>query len=88
MSESLWDVSHKETPKAKRITTVLNRADPAVNNECTHELIREWRGRRKDGISYYEFTKLPENHDIIDPDNPKAAIDIVYPKLIEILTQA
>jgi esterase/lipase len=85
VADSVMDAARKERAKARRITTVLNRADPAVNNEVTHELVREWRGLRRDGIGYYDFTTLPENHDIIDPDNPKAATGIVYPKLIELL---
>ena len=88
IADTVWEAAQHEAPKAQRITTVLNRADPAVNNEVTHELIREWRGLRRDGIGYVEMTKLPENHDIIDPDNPHAATQLVYPKLIEILTSS
>lgn len=70
---------------AQRITTIVNRADPAVNNEATQEVVTDWRGLRREGIEYVELRNLPENHDIIDPDNPHAAIDIVYPKLIAAL---
>lgn len=87
IADAVWDAAKCEAPKAGRITMALNRADPAVNNEVTHELILEWRGSRRDGISYYEFNNLPENHDIIDPDNPKAATRLVYPKLVALLTQ-
>ncbi len=85
IADAVYDVAHKEKARAQRITTIVNRADPAVNNEATEEVVTEWRGLRKDGIDYVELRNLPENHDIIDPDNPNAATDLVYPKLIAAL---
>jgi alpha-beta hydrolase superfamily lysophospholipase len=85
IANAVYDVAHREPARAQRITSVLNHADPAVNNEVTHEVIREWRGLRRDGIGYVVLRNLPENHDIIDPDNPLARVDMVYPKLIEAL---
>ncbi|HET9029717.1 MAG TPA: alpha/beta fold hydrolase [Candidatus Aquilonibacter sp.] len=87
ISDAVIEAAKREKPLATRIEAVLNRADPAVNNDVTHEVLRDWRGLRKHGISYYEFSTLPENHDIIDPDNPMAATQTVYPKLIDILTR-
>lgn len=87
ISDTVVEAARAAAPKAPQITVVMNRADPAVNNEVTHEVIRDWRGHRREGIGYYEFSSLPENHDIIDPDNPAAKTDLVYPKLIEILTR-
>ncbi len=85
IGEAVIDAARCLKAKAARITTVVNRADPAVNNEVTQEVVTEWRGLRKDGIEYIELRNLPENHDIIDPDNPHAAIALVYPKLIAAL---
>jgi esterase/lipase len=72
-------------PLARRITVVVNRIDPAVNNEATKEIALEWSTCGKERVSYVELRRLPENHDIIDPRNPLARTDIVYPKLIEAL---
>ena len=76
----------KKTPAAAgRISTVVNVRDPAVNNAATEQVVNRWKRLRTGGIDYIELTNLPENHDIIDPDNPQARIGLVYPKLIDIL---
>ncbi len=45
--------------------------------------MRGWQAHRQGAVSAIEFTGLPVNHDIIEPDNPKARTDIVYPRLLE-----
>lgn len=70
---------------AERVVTVVNRCDPAVNNEATKEVAQEWSAWNNNSVAYVELRKLPENHDIIDPANPLARTDLVYPKLLEIL---
>ncbi|HKE36347.1 MAG TPA: alpha/beta fold hydrolase [Candidatus Baltobacteraceae bacterium] len=71
---------------AERIVTVVNRCDPAVNNEAAEEIAKDWCGWNRNGVAYVELRNLPENHDIIDPANPLAQTALVYPKLLEILT--
>jgi esterase/lipase len=70
---------------ADRIVTIVNRADPAVNNEATRHVAEQWSGWKRDGSEYVELRHLPENHDIIDPQNPHACTDLVYPRLLEAL---
>ncbi|HUA10252.1 MAG TPA: alpha/beta fold hydrolase [Candidatus Acidoferrales bacterium] len=72
---------------AQQIVTAVNPLDPAVNNHETYETVESWRRLRASGVDYDELSGLPKNHDIIDPDNPLARTDIVYPKLIELLTR-
>lgn len=72
-------------PLAQRIIAVINRADPAVNNEATQEVVDLWEELRTDGIEFIEYRDLPQNHDIIDPDNPLARTELVYPRLIDAL---
>jgi alpha-beta hydrolase superfamily lysophospholipase len=71
---------------AERIVTVVNRCDPAVNNEAAEEIANDWCGWNRSGVAYVVLRNLPQNHDIIDPANPDARTDLVYPKLLEILT--
>jgi hypothetical protein len=85
IADAVYEAAREHKAQAQAITTMVNRADPAVNNAVTREVVTEWQGLRRDGITLIEMTRLPENHDIIDPDNPDAATDIVYPKLIEAL---
>lgn len=70
---------------ATRIVTVVNRCDPAVNNEATECVSRAWSGWNPGGVDYIELRRLPENHDIVDPANPAARTDLVYPELLAAL---
>ncbi len=67
---------------AGSIVTLTNRCDPAVNNAVTAAVVQRWRRRRPDRVSAFEFTDLPRNHDIIEPDNPNARTAVVYPRLL------
>jgi alpha-beta hydrolase superfamily lysophospholipase len=88
IGDAIYRAAKTEAANAARIATVVNRADPAVNNEVTREVVNEWKSLRRDGIDYLEWNNLPENHDIIDPDNPRACTDIVYPRLLNVLFPA
>jgi esterase/lipase len=85
IAQEIYAAAQKVAPKAARISTVVNMHDPAVSNAVTKEVVKGWNAHRPSGIEYTELAGLPENHDIIDPQNPLAATDIVYPKLIKIL---
>ncbi len=85
VGEAARDAAKKDAARAGRIATIVNRADPAVNNAITSEVVALWKRRRSSGIELIEYTDLPENHDIIDPDNDLARTQLVYPRLIEAL---
>lgn len=86
IGDDVYRAAKDRKPLADRLITVVNRCDPAVNNEASLEVSREWSAFKPGGVSYVELRNLPENHDIVDPDNPLARVDLVYPKLLEILT--
>jgi hypothetical protein len=67
------------------IVLMTNPRDPAVNNTVTHRVARAWDKRRAGCVLEYEFTDLPRNHDIIEPENPNARTAIVYPRLLEFI---
>jgi pimeloyl-ACP methyl ester carboxylesterase len=85
IGDAVYRAAGSAAPSAQRVATVVNPIDPAVNNRVTREVVDRWKAFRENGIEYVELSGLPENHDIIDPDNPQARTDVVYPKLIEIL---
>jgi alpha-beta hydrolase superfamily lysophospholipase len=85
IGSAAYHAANREPARARRIATVVNTHDPAVSNAVTLEVLHRWQHLRASGIEYVELTDLPENHDIIDPDNPLARTDLVYPKLIEVL---
>lgn len=85
IGSAVFAAAKREPARAARIATVVNTHDPAVSNEVTLQVVRRWQRLRSSGIEYVELTDLPENHDIIDPENPLARTELVYPKLIEVL---
>ncbi len=85
IGSAVYRAAKRGAPSASRIATVVNTHDPAVSNSVTQAVVERWRHRRASGIEYIELTDLPENHDIIEPDNPLARTELVYPKLIEVL---
>ncbi|MGC1380360.1 MAG: alpha/beta fold hydrolase [Candidatus Baltobacteraceae bacterium] len=85
IGDDVYRAAPRSAPLAQRIVTVVNRADPAVNNEASQRVSSGWAQHGADGIEYVELTDLPKNHDIIDPDNPLARTDLVYPKLLDAL---
>ncbi len=85
IGDDVYAAAKRRAPLAERIVTVVNRCDPAVNNEVTQDIAKEWSAWISNGAAYVDLRNLPENHDIIDPANPLARTDIVYPKLLEIL---
>jgi esterase/lipase len=82
IGDDVHATSEKHRQLAERIVPVVNRCDPAVNNEVTQEIATNWAGWKRDGVEYVEMRNLPEWHDIIDWRNPKASVDIVYPRLL------
>lgn len=71
--------------RARSAVVVTNAKDPAVNNRVTQRVASAWRTHAPGRVDECEFTTLPANHDIIDPENAQPRTDIVYPKLLELI---
>ncbi len=85
VADDVHAAARREAPRAGRIATIVNRSDPAVNNEVTEQIVREWEGWHPTDVEYVELRGLPVNHDIVDPQNPLARTDLVYPRLLQAL---
>lgn len=76
----------ERAPAARRIVAVGNEADTAVNNAGLAAIVRKWRVQ----VSAVETHEFPANeglpHDVIDPRQPDQQIDLVYPILIDLIT--
>lgn len=69
---------------ADQVTVVLNPDDDQVDNGEVRQLVERWQ----DGDGEVEIVELPATglpHDVIDPDQPDADVDAVYPALFELL---
>ena len=60
--------------------------DQGVNNKQTEHLAARWQRENPGRVSLHEFPKaLGVSHHMIDPNQPDAKTQIVYPKVLELL---
>ena len=85
IGEDVYAQARRAAPAADSVVLMTNPHDPAVNNAVTHKVALSWDKHRSGSVLEFEFTDLPRNHDIIEPDNPNARTDIVYPRLLEFI---
>lgn len=78
----------ENTPlKAKKVVFITNQNDSFGASKIPDTLYRNWK-KSKTKVQSYEFDAQYElNHDLIDPNQPNAHTDIVYPKLINFLDE-
>jgi len=79
------DGARTTPPAAHRISMLLNDADVAVSNAMTQQVIASWREHGQDvAVKVLPFSRhLP--HDIINPRERGADIDLAYSTLIDIM---
>lgn len=83
---AVFGESEKSAPACGAILIVTTASDLAANNAVTARLAARWQERRPGSVGTYEFPKA-ENvpHDFIDPSQSDQRVEIVYPRLIEML---
>jgi carboxylesterase len=71
---------------AERVVIVSNENDTVVHTEMMNNLLENWQQSTVTDVQTYKFPAEHElGHDIIDPNQPYAKPDIVYPQLLELL---
>lgn len=86
IADDVYAEAKLRAPHCRDIVVVTNQRDPAVNNQVTARVVKAWQEHGAREVRSFEFTDLPKNHDIIDPQNLVPRTEIVYPKLLELLT--
>jgi hypothetical protein len=61
---------------------LLNAREPACNNSLAFEVGAAFAAAGRGSCTTVVMDDLPPNHDIIDPTNPHARIDLVYPRVL------
>jgi len=81
-------LARRAPPRAASILVVTVGGDHAVNNEAALAVARAWRKRAGDRVETYEFPReLELGHDMVDPLQPYARTDLVYPVLVKLMTR-
>ena len=76
----------RHPPAARSIVMVTNAHDDKVDNAAAIRMVAVWRAAGAADVSTYEFPDaLQLGHDLIDPNQPNAQTERVYPKLIELI---
>jgi alpha-beta hydrolase superfamily lysophospholipase len=71
---------------AASIVMVTNAHDDRVDNAAAARLVAAWRAGGTRNVSQYEFPAgLQVGHDLIDPQQPDARPEVVFPKLVELM---
>lgn len=70
---------------AGSVTMVINPREPSCNNAMTREIAARFERLRPGAADIVAIAGLPANHDIIDPTNPHACVQLVYPRLLEVI---
>jgi len=82
---AIQEQARQAAPLGQAVLVVTNGNDFSVDNDVTHEVIALWHARGAN-LSTYEFeASLGLGHDLIDPNSKETDIEIVYPRLIELV---
>ncbi len=73
-------------PSAGRIFVITNANDDSVNNELTAKVAESWRQQGAKLVTYEFPMDLALPHDLIDANKPHANTELVYQKLIDLVT--
>ena len=88
LSLAIQTQARQTEPKTPRILVVTNANDTSVSFPLIQKVVGLWNQHNMVGVQTYEFgAELGLEHDIIDPASPDQRIDIVYPKLMEIIAK-
>ena len=76
----------KVKPAAGSILTITNANDDSINNEVVAEFEQIWRGYGEGFLRTFQFPKdLQLPHDLITVGRPNARVEVVYPKIHELI---
>lgn len=78
--------SRRSKPKAGSVLVIINPTDESVDNTYAREIVTNWNKLGYQHLRLYEFdAKYNLIHDLVEPDQPKQQIDVVYPILFDLL---
>ena len=80
-------LAQRTAPAAGSILIVTLANDFSVDNAAAARVAADWRAHGSN-VTAYEFpAALGLGHDLIDPGQPNQQVKVVYPKLVDLITQ-
>jgi carboxylesterase len=80
--------AQQSDPLVSDILVVTNDNDHLVSMPLIQKTAELWQQYESSNLQTYKFpAELELAHDFIEPSHPKEKVDIVYPKLIDLITQ-
>lgn len=77
--------AEKAPPAAPEIVVITNAGDDTIDNALIAQLVGNWR-RQGANLRTYEFPAAEQiGHDFVDPAEPCAQVEVVYPRPLELL---
>ena len=87
LAATVYQTARRQSPVTASVLVVTTTCDRAVDNTRTTALVNAWQARGFNGLKAFEFpVEAGLQHDLIDPAQPDAQVDVVYPLLIEMMT--
>ena|SRR5579859_4208820 len=85
LSFAVRGLARRAAPGAAAILVVTNANDNAVDNTVTAQVLADWRAHGSAATTYEYPVDLKLAHNLVDPGEPNQHIDLVYPKLVELI---
>jgi carboxylesterase len=80
--------AQQSNPMVSDILVITNANDHSVSMPLIQKTVGLWQQYRGSNLQTYEFpAEFGLTHDLIDPAHPEEKIEIVYPVLIDLITQ-
>ncbi len=77
--------SEEDEPAAPEVSVMLNPNDETISNPSAEDLVEAWRDHGRE-VELYWLPSTPKlEHDVIDPGQPWARPEFVYPRLFALL---
>lgn len=75
-------------PEAGSVLVITNPTDEHVNNTYAREIVERWQALGAEHVRHYTFDpQLKLLHDLMDPDQPYQQVGMVYPILLDLITE-
>lgn len=80
LGESVLRSARRRPPAAAHVVMMVNAADTVISNELVNLLAGRWLSHPGARVTIHEFAEAERlGHDIVDPLQPTARTDVVYP---------